>query len=121
MSLIQDKQAKIVNGLYKSTQRGKIKWLPFEDEPGCVTAEISDKQVYINEYHSNDTDSVKLEIYANGVLADSFIDDELSSSEVESVTNEGWFLTMTSLLENARRKSTGADEVLDSLLKDLGE
>lgn len=54
-------------------------------------------------------------------MADSFVDDDLSSSDVTSVTNETWFMALTGLLESARRKSSGADEILDSLLKDLGE
>lgn len=121
MSSVEEKQAKIVNALIKANQRGDITWKPLENNPGCVFTQINDKFVYLDNYHSNGTDSIKVEIYANGDMADSFVDDDLSSSDVTSVTNETWFMTLTGLLESARRKSSGADEILDSLLKDLGE
>lgn len=121
MSSVEEKQAKIVNALIKSNQNGKLTWKVYDEEPGCVYTEVSDKMIYLNNHHNQGTDSVKVEIFANGMLADSFLDDDLYSSEIQPVTNDTWFMTLTGLLESARRKSTGADEVLDSLLKDLGE
>ena len=120
MSTVQEKQARIINALVKSNQRGKIQWKIFDGEPGCVFTEIAEKYIYLNNFHSDGTDSIKVEIYYNDTLADDFLDDDLSSSEVQPVTGESWFVTLKRLLEDARRKATGADEVLDSLLKDLG-
>jgi hypothetical protein len=121
MTSKEEKQAMIVNALVKSNQQGKLTWKPFEADPKIVYTQVGDKTIYLENYHSNGTDSIKVEIYANGGLADKFIDDDLIDAQVASVTNETWFQTLTALIESGRRKATGADEVLDSLLKDLGE
>jgi hypothetical protein len=121
MSPVGEKQAKLANALIKSDQRGKLIWKPYSEDEGCVYTEVGGKMIYLDEYHNNGTDSVKVEIYFNGVLADSFIDDDLPSSGVRPLTNDNWYTALTWLLESARRKSSGADEVLDSLLKDLDE
>ncbi|TCP98163.1 hypothetical protein C8J46_105316 [Sphingomonas sp. PP-F2F-A104-K0414] len=117
----EEKQAMIVNALVKSNLQGKLTWKPFEPVPGTVYTEVGGKMVYLSNVRNNELDSIQVEIYADGGLADKFVDDDLVDAQVASVSNDTWFLTLTGLLVSARRKSTGADEVLDSLLKDLEE
>ncbi len=125
MSSIQEKQAKIVNALLRSNRTGKLKWLPYEGENDegeseTVYTSINGKLIYVSKYHHQGTDSIRIQIYAGGNLVDTFLDDDLSSSEETSVMSENWYQTMTALLEQASRMATGADEILDDLLKDLG-
>lgn len=119
MSLVHDKQARLVNALIKANQQRKLKWLAWEQDQSCVYTEIGDKVINLSKQYLNGTESVKVEIYQNGNLADTFIDDDLSSADVEVVHKDNWYVAMVALMEDALRQSTGADEVLDSLLRDL--
>lgn len=119
MMTIEEKQALIVNALVKSNEQGKLTWKPFEADPSVISTEVGNKIIYLEAIHQNDTDSIKVEIYADGVLSDKFLDDDLASTEVVPATDASWYLTLSSLLTSGQRKSTGTDEVLDSLLKDL--
>lgn len=119
MIMAHDKQAMLVNALIKANQDGKLKWEVHEEGAGTVYTEVNEKIIYLSDYHNEGLDSIKVEIYTEGKLADSFLDDDLSTSAVESIFSDSWYMTMTYLLEQSQRMASSADQVLDSLLKDL--
>lgn len=121
MMTIEEKQALIVNALVKGNEQGKLAWKPFEADPSVVYTEVGNKMIYLEAIHQNDTDSIKVEIYADGNFSDKFVDDDLATSNIVPVKDDSWYLTLSALLASGQRKSTGTDEVLDSLLKDLIE
>lgn len=119
MTSIQDKQAKLVNSLIIANKQRRLTWEQLENGNGAVYAEVNGKVIVVSDYSSNGTDSIKLEIYTDNKLAESFLDDDLSTADVVPVGDGGWYTNMTALLEQSRRLASSADEVLDSLLKDL--
>lgn len=112
--MMSEKWVLLLKSIIKLTNDGLLKWEETSDEDafqtqvGEVTVEVELRPQFL-EY------SVRI-IGADGRTVDHF-----GASDINNLTGSSWFEDVEHLIDSIRRRLSGADEVLDKLLKSLSE
>lgn len=122
----EEKLAEVVRRLHRKSAEGNIEW---RADPGddYFFAEVGDRVVRIGyfHYHGDDGDPVTdMEIAildSSGNVLETIRDTTLYSIPLKIAGYSGWFAYMSALYEAARRKVTGAEEAVNTLLEELSD
>jgi len=111
----------LVEGLYAATRNGNLSWEVTSDDRTFKT-QISNNRIEVNiEPGGNGSDDIRVTVYnSSGVQVDSFVDTYFNRMKPANADFDGYFSLMLSLYESARRNATGADRVLDEIIRSLG-
>jgi|GEM_PF-2012171 hypothetical protein len=115
-----DQRIKIVELLIQRTGKGALPWETGFDD-GTFKVDIGSNTVVIGEKKVSGRATIVVRLYNElGTLVESFNDEDLKDPE-DSQHDYYWFSAMSDLLEAARRKALGADEVIQSIIDGLTE
>lgn len=112
-----EKEKQLVDSLAEKTASGKLKWE--EGGLGDAQATIGQYTISIEEGRSpSGSTLIYIAMYdVEAKKIDSFHDEQLDSPAGPNI----YFKVMKDLLARARKQATGADEALDSVLKNINE
>lgn len=121
MAAIRDKLRSLVEGLYLGSNNGSIKWSRFENSDSFYT-EVDGGNIEIGKGQNARGEPVVLVTIYNGEgqKVDSFDDDYFKDLAPIYFHRGGYFEMMNDIIETARRSATGADQIIDSILRNIG-
>lgn len=114
MASTSERLRSLVEGLLLATTEGRLNW------------EIASSSSYLTEVGggrvevAKDNADIRITVYGpNGNEVDSFDDNYLRNYSPQKVQFANYYAAMVALFESARRKATGADQVVDEILRAL--
>lgn len=117
-----DKYAFLVEKLYEMTVSGEAVWRD-EDLSGRFSTAIGSRKIEIFSIATRDggePDIIVRIVDFIGTVLDTFSDVDLVDAKTRVPGFYSYYSLMSDLLRRAARKASGAEDVLDSVLRDLG-
>lgn len=111
---MSEKWISLVSLLIRLTRDGLLKWEETSD-PDAFQTNLQDVTIEVELLPAMADYQIRI-IGPKGKTVDTFGD-----AEMRSLTNDTWFGEMETLVNTIRRRLSGADQVLDKLLKLLQE
>lgn len=109
----------LAEALYLQSKDQRLKWTISDEK--SVSVDFSDKKITIREQSSGNFETdIAIEISRDGWIIDSFDDTELKSYKPKQVKIRSYYTLMNDTFLMAKRQANGADQVLDSILSQLG-
>ncbi len=118
MANSKDRLRALIEGLYAATTRGDVSWHAVQNVDSYITS-IGDGRIEIKEDQNVGGEPIiVVNIYnMDGKWVDSVNDDDLKGSTPVSLPYNNYFLLMKVLHDVARRSATGADKVIEGILR----
>jgi hypothetical protein len=114
-----DKYAFLVEKLYEDTSRGKMPWRI--SERNLYSTPIGENYIELSSKERNgDTDIYVYIMDKDGNVLDSFSDVDLADAMPRILGFNSYFSLMFDLLRRVGRRASGAEDVLDNILRGLG-
>jgi len=118
MATTLEKLRGLVESLCTRTQTGTLTWI--EAEGGGIYVQIGSALIILNdEPGSNFENDIRVSIYSDGNKIDSFTDTIFSGHSPTLTSASSYYQLLSDTLSMGRRQASGAEMVLDQLLKDL--
>jgi hypothetical protein len=117
-----DKYAYLVERLYEMTLSSELNWKE-TDYIGRFTTKIGKRNIELDTENPRGAGDPDVYIYIKddfGKTLESFSDVDLADSVPRVRGYNNYYSLMFDLLKRVARKASGAEEVLDSVLEDLG-
>jgi hypothetical protein len=120
-----EKQRRLVELLLDRTKAGKVDWKPTPD-PEMFQVSSPNSTIQLRTIYRSDAsepDYLVIVLNSEGEVVDTFNDVELFKDQVDLPESMriSYFNILKDMHERARRNAKGADRVLDSILKELGD
>jgi hypothetical protein len=115
----KDKYATLVTKLYEATGDGLLKWSFDPEQGGLLYTPFGDHRLYIGEGENSKSDPIVwISIYDKSMnVIDNFNDDLLRGRKPSGY--DDYWTYMSELYQMAKRSATGADVVIEDILKKL--
>ncbi|OAM75589.1 hypothetical protein [Devosia elaeis] len=115
---MSDQRVQIIELLIRQTEAGKLEWEEGVND-GQYKVEVGSNTVLLSEKIRDGNPIIVVRLYnSNGALAETFTDEDLPSNDENEYY---WYKPMENLLNRARRKALGTDEVMKSIIETLGK
>lgn len=115
-----NKRGRLIESLYRKTLSNSIEWIARESD--MVMAQIGQRIVRLTcGPNENLLEILEIANPSDGTILEKFNDEEVEGEPDQQLGEQSWYGMMQNLRELARRQATGADEAIDSVLKELGD
>ncbi|BEU99062.1 hypothetical protein [Novosphingobium olei] len=121
MPTTMERLQSLVEGLYIATNEGRIKWTKDENLDGYYCDVNFNRVEIVSEPTQRGESDIRITVYnSSGDAVDSFTDTFFGNEKPRFISVAHYYTAMSTMLDSAKRSSSGADKVLDDIIEALG-